>query len=122
MNDRRDHDDARLIAGAFHGDWANGPAAEFARAAAAHARRRRAVRRTLAGLGTATVLAAAFFVSRQLRPTMPATPAIATAKVAYEIISDDELIAQLHDRPLLVVKKDSGAKEIHLLEESPPLE
>lgn len=35
---------------------------------------------------------------------------------AYEVISDAELLAQLHDRPLLVLEKQNGAKEFVLLD------
>jgi hypothetical protein len=37
----------------------------------------------------------------------------------YEIISDDELLAQLQDQPVLVVKRANGTREITLLDDSP---
>jgi hypothetical protein len=120
MNDRRDQREAKLLTGAFHDDWADGPAAGFARAAAAHARRRLAVRRTLAAAGATTVLAFAAFIAAQ-RPPAPAfsTPT-KTTPPAYEIISDAQLLTALKDSPVLVVKKPDGTNEITVLE--PPEE
>jgi hypothetical protein len=116
MNDHRDPRGAKLLAGAFHDDWAGGPTAEFARAAAAHARRRRTVRRTLATAGATAVLAVAGFVALQRAP-VPALPAPPVAKPpAYEVISDTQLLAALKDSPVLLVKKPDGTREITMLE------
>jgi hypothetical protein len=117
MNNRPDRD-SKLLTGAFHDDWADGPAAGFARVAAAHVRRRRALRRTVVVASAAAAAFVATFVARQ-SPRAPALSRITPApKAVYEIISDDELIAQLRDRPLLVVRKPDGTKEIRLIEES----
>jgi hypothetical protein len=123
MNDRNDKD-AKLLAGAFHDDWADGPAAAFARAAAASARRRRAAHRTLRGATVAAALGAVAFVALRQPPAPAPLRTVTSPPVArsYEIISDDELLAQLRDRPLLMVKKENGEKEFVLLapEEEPP--
>lgn len=114
MNNRR-HRDEKLLAELFHDDWSNGPAAKFARRAAAHARARRRIRSAaaVAGAAGAVLILALVFTHRPtpspvvaLKPNPPA---------GYEIISDAELLAQLHDRPLLVLEKQNGTKEFVLL-------
>ena len=45
----------------------------------------------------------------------PARRASVGAARSYEIISDEELLAQLRDRPILVVRKENGSREIVLL-------
>lgn len=115
MNNRRDRD-AKLIAEAFHDDWERGRASEFARQAAAHARRRRRTRQVLAG--TAACAAATMLGWLALRePPRPAVrPENISATKGYEIISDEELLAQVSDRTLLVVKKPDGAREFVVME------
>jgi hypothetical protein len=109
-----------LLAETFQGgDWADGPAGGFARRAAAAARRRRFVRGTIVASGAAAGIAAAVMFALLHRPTEPpfaAPPAITATAPAYEIISDDELLAQLRDRPVLTVKRENGTREIVLLE------
>lgn len=118
MNNREDKN-AKLLAETFHEDWTDGRASQFARHAAAHARLRRRVRRAVYAAGAAAVVAAAALVSFQ-RPEPVAAPTATTAPApsarGYEIISDEQLLAQLRDRPLLVVKKADGSREIVLLE------
>jgi hypothetical protein len=113
MNSRRDRE-TRLLAGVFHDEWMEGVPANFARLAAAHARRRRRLRVLALGsasLTVATALALAFFSAHANRPA----PAPRPAK-GYAIISDDQLLSELRDRPLLVVKKENGTREFVLLE------
>ncbi len=122
MSDRNDEHD-KLLAGTFHDDWASGSAAEFARAAAAHARRRQRTRRALLSGGTGVLLLAMVFLTLRPAPPAPSTLATSAAPVAplpiaargYEIISDEELMTQLRDRPLLVMQKQNGAREFVLL-------
>ena len=113
-NDRN----ARLLAESFHDDWATGGAAQFACAAAAHARRRRRLRQALAtGGGVAAIAIVGFFASHRpgaMPPTIAAAPSLAQPR-GYEIISDDQLLAQLRDRSVLVVRKENGSREIVLL-------
>src|SRR5438132_1576136 len=109
------HDrEAKLIAETFHADWSSGRPAEFARAAAAHARRRHVVRRTVATAAACAAIALVGIVTT-LRKTPASAPAPRPPSFAsvhgYEIISDAELLSQLHDRPLLVVKNENGARE-----------
>lgn len=116
MNKRSDQRE-KLLAETFHGEWEEGPSAGFARAAAAHARRQRALRRTLAASGIA---AAAVTTAMLLAPRHPpaASHETSVAKIApaYEIISDDELLATVKDQPLLVVRGENGRREFVLLE------
>jgi hypothetical protein len=107
----------KLLAEAFHGEWSTGPAAEFARRAAAVARRRQGYRRGLVTVGAAAGIAAALVISLRHETAPSRGPAVRAAPTpAYEIISDDELIAQVHDRPLLVLPQENGAKKIVLLD------
>lgn len=124
MNDSRDPRH-RLLAETLQGDWNNGPAAAMARRAAASVRRgrRRRAAASLA-LAAAAVFAAVLASRRPATPpavethapgaTVAASPA--TAKATYEVISDDELLRLVHDRPLLVFPEENGAKKIVVLE------
>ncbi len=127
MNEESDSR-TRLVAEAFHDDWASGLAGAFARAAAAHARRRRALRRSLLVSGAvAVVLAALLAVSRERSPesvecaakpfrTIPSPPALlSVVSPAFEIISDEELMLQLRERPLLILPQPNGTHEFVLL-------
>jgi hypothetical protein len=122
MNDPSDPK-ARLLAETFHGDWSEGVPASFARAAARVARRRASARHALgASLVAVLMLAAAFaFFRRSASPARPEVQAMAAAAQAgapasgYEILSDDELLAQVRDRPLLAVRRADGTREIVVL-------
>lgn len=114
---------AKLLAETFHDEWTSGVPAGFARAAAAHARRRRGVQHALM---TATAGGAMVAIGFAVWPRPAVAPSSGEAALAtpapvaargYEIISDDELLAQLHDRPVLMVKRANGTKEITLLED-----
>lgn len=107
----------KLLAETFHEDWAEGAAANFARQAAASARRRRRFRGTLVVSGMAAGIAAAVMISvhsHRVLKVEQVSPKISAP--AYEIISDEQLIAELRDRPLLVLPEENGAKKIVLLE------
>lgn len=128
MNRKYDRD-AKLLAELFHDDWTEGPAAGYARKAAAAARRRRQLPRALLGGAAATAAGAAAFwlaMPSSRQPLPAAAPAIAPPIArAFEIISDDELLVELRDRPVLVVTKADGTREITLLDPAPasdPLE
>jgi hypothetical protein len=121
MNDKHDQH-AKLIADTFHADWETGRPADFAREAAAMARRRNHVRRSLRAAGTAAVIAVAAVVLLR-RPAMPPPTLVEPAKSVaasrgYEILSDDELLAQVHDQPLLIMKRADGSKQIVVLADS----
>jgi hypothetical protein len=111
----KDDRHSELLAETFHGDWTGGPAGDFARRAAQHARRHRGRRQALLFAGAATGLAAAIMFSVH-RP-VPAALARATQDPApaYEVISDDDLIAGVRDRPVLVLPQENGTKKIVLL-------
>lgn len=111
----------RLVAEVFNDDWVTGSASVFALRAAAHARRRRTMRHALAaGSAAAMAIAAILFFARV--PVSPPRPAassaapVAAGSPAFEIISDEELVAALRDRPLLVLPQESGAKRFVLLD------
>lgn len=123
MNDSR-HDRDALLAAAFEDDWVDGRSAAFAAAAARTARRRHRTRQAMYGAAVAGLVAICALVTWRQPPlsrapivTTAAPASVATASRGYVVISDDELLAQLRDRPLLVVKKDDGAHEIMLLDE-----
>ena len=106
----------KLLAELFHPEWTEGVASNFARAAAAHARRRRRLHRSLVATGAAAalILAAAFLRVGQ-REQVSAVTGAPTNHRAYEIITDEALLAQLSDRPLLVLPQQDGTKTIVLL-------
>ena len=114
MNDPRDPR-TKLLAETLHGDWADGPAAAMARRAATHARRRRALKRASLSLAVAATVGVAIFTGNQVQ--RPVTPRpVPVAQLGYEIISDDELMAQLKDRPLLVLPQANGSKKFVVLD------
>lgn len=77
---------------------------QFAHAAAAHARRRRIGRQAGLVTGLGLALAAAIFATREPR-TAPAIAANSPSPApVLEIISDQELMAQLKDQPVLYLK------------------
>jgi hypothetical protein len=119
MNDSPDNN-AKLIAEAFHGEWSDGAPATFARLAAAHARRRRRLRRVAATAGACAIIAVISLIASRNRlvSERPIEPMLESRPVArsYEIISDDELLQRLRDRPLLVVKTQNGRNQFVLLE------
>ncbi|MCX6956805.1 MAG: hypothetical protein NTV51_32165 [Verrucomicrobia bacterium] len=128
----------RLVAETFADDWASGPAATFALRAAAHARRRRTVRLVALGGSLATAAIAAVFVvvrpstsapavpsvsTTPLSPTVPsaaapltlATPLGSKVSPAFELISDDELFAELRGRPVLILPQEPEGRRIVVL-------
>lgn len=121
MNNGPDQND-RMIAEAFHGEWSEGASAKFALAAARAARRRMVRRRSVVGAAAALGMAAALaFAFRHLRLESNAPEVLeafhsAEPARAYEIISDQELLAELKDRPLLAVQNRDGGTEFLLLE------
>ena len=68
----------------------------------------------------AVAVGAVLLVLRKPAPIAPPvamTGSVPTAAPAgYEIISDEELIATLRDRPLLVLPQENGTKKIVLLD------
>lgn len=77
--------------------------------------------RAVAAGGALTVVFTVLLVSARLRvpPTGPgpskAMPAAAVSP-AFEIISDEELMAALRNRPLLVLPQETGARRFVLLD------
>lgn len=77
-----------------------------ARTAAAHVRLRRVIRRTSLAAGASLAAVAALFLFRQSSPEPPGVTPAPTS--ALEIISDQELLAQLKDQPVLFLKDQTG--------------
>ncbi len=115
---------AELLAGIYHDDWTGGVPAGFAREAAAAARQRRATRsREFVGLlAIAAAIAIVFSQGRSVPPPAPPTATRlalpSSPSVVYEIISDEQLLAQLHDQSVMIVADDTGAKRLMLLDET----
>ena len=67
--------------------------------------------------GTAAIVAAFLALGPAFQPE-PNHLASGSARPSplYEIISDEELLTQLHDRPLLIVQNEDGTKELVLLD------
>jgi hypothetical protein len=111
MNEPRNRDE-KLLAETFHGDWNDGAAAQFARAAAASARRRRQMQKMLVGAGAAVVVAGTAFVALPSRhPAHRPLETAAAAPRGYEIISDAELLSELRDRSVVMIKKENGVRD-----------
>lgn len=106
----------RLIDDAMHEAWATGPEAGFAREAAAAARRRRAVRRALLAGGLAMAFTATVTIFRPgPSPASSGTAMASAPKPAYELISEEQLLLALADRPVLILPDEPGGKRIFLL-------
>ena len=123
MNDPRDHD-SRLIADALNDDWDKGAPAQFARAAAAHARKRRRTKQAvLASTASAGVVVAAFVMltspSRTPAISTPVASHQAKAVRGYEIISDAQLLAELRDRSVVMVRQGNGRNDFVLVGQDP---
>jgi hypothetical protein len=114
---RKIREQEKLLAETFHGEWSAEPMASFARQAAATVRRRRQLKQTFLAMGAVAGFAIAALISlpRGRAPTRMASAPTAPAP-AYEVISDEELLAQLRDQPLLVMNKPNGTREFVILE------
>ena len=108
---------AQLLADTLHQDWTHGPMARYAPQAAAHARQRRRLRHGLRSVGALAGIAAVLMLSFTFRePRAPVGPLDSKPSPSYQIMSDDELLAQLPDQPLLIFPHRDGTREIVLLE------
>jgi hypothetical protein len=84
----------------------DGEGESFAGIAAAHARRRRAVKRYSLPVAAAVATLAIFFVTDQ--PPFESQPVARASAPAVEIISDEELLAQLRGDAVLILKGGKG--------------
>lgn len=82
--------------------------ASFARAAAAHARRHRMGKQAGLAAGVSCALVAALVLTRPPTAQPPAVADAHTPAPVLEIISDQELLAQLKDQPVLILKDQTG--------------
>jgi hypothetical protein len=120
MNERPDFR-TRLLADLFQDDWNEGPAAAASRDAAAWGRRRRSRRRLLLTAGTAGGMAALLLLSLIHPGAVSVKRAgAAPSAPAYQIVSDDELLADVSDRPLLALHEPGGARRILVLDNENP--
>src|SRR5262249_599745 len=120
MNERR-HRESKLFAETFHPAWSDGETAQFARTAAARARLRRGLRRaaTIAGAAALVIAVGIMIAARKSSVSMTVVRQTAAPR-AFDLVSDDEFLVQLRDRPLLVVKTRDGGNQFVLLD--PPAE
>jgi hypothetical protein len=112
---------ARLVSEVFGDDWGTGPASAFARSAAAYVRQRRRRRRNAVAVAGVAALAALVFAA-YLRPHQePALAPVSEVKPGtkatplFEIISDEQLMAELRDQPLLILPQDDGSARFVVL-------
>ena len=109
-----------LLAEIVHDHWATGPAADYARTAAAYARRRHRTKQLVVGATIAASMAVVlvFSVRHRLGPRSQshAGTAVAPPNRGYEIISDAELLTELRDRSVLLVDRPNGRRELVLLD------
>ncbi len=110
----------RLIADLYQENWAQGPLGDLPVRAARQARRTRVHRRLAVVAVPLLALAAAVVLFQPSRPASVTPRVPAPAEIAaslprtpstrgFKVISDDELLADLHDRPLLILgSKDTG--------------
>jgi hypothetical protein len=95
----------------------DGDGGKFACIAAAHTRRRREAKKLGATvLGAATVIVA-LMATRQATPELPSL--VRASPLSVEIISDEELLAQLKHESVLILKDRRGISGIVFLAESP---
>jgi hypothetical protein len=120
MNDPNDPR-ARLMAETFQENWESGPTRDFARRAASVARTRRRLRHGLAYGAIGALLVATGYLSiptQNVAPTHVTSAPLETSapqKTRYEIISDEEFIALMGPRPVLILPQENGTKQIVLV-------
>jgi hypothetical protein len=114
MKNRRPRD-SNLLADLFHEDWNGGRAVGFARNAAAHVRRRRRLQRALAAAALVFIaIALRFSFVHQESASSFGGVVADTNPSGYQVISTNQLLSQLHDRPFLVVERGIASKVVLL--------
>jgi hypothetical protein len=94
----------------------DGDGESFAGIAAAHARRRHAVKRyTLPAVALAAMVGALTAIHQ---PSSKSQPTARASLPSLEIISDEELLAQLRDEPVLILKDGAGITGVVFLADS----
>jgi hypothetical protein len=94
----------------------------FARRAAAHARHRRLAKQAGLAAGLTCVLAAALMMLPPPRAVQSSPIAVTPVPAAptLEIMSDQELLAQLKDQSVLVLKDQTGITGVIFLADAAP--
>lgn len=106
---------SRLIDDTLNEGWESGPAAEFARRAAAQVRRRRSLQRTLLGGGALAGGILAVVLANHRPASINPGIQVAHATPGYEIISEEQLLAAWGDRPVLILPAESLERRLVLL-------
>jgi hypothetical protein len=107
----------KMLAETLDDNWSTGSAASMATRAAAYARRRRFVRRSVGTLVSGAAIVAVCFLA--LKPhareevTSPGNDANQTVAKNYITISDQQLIDSM--APLLILPNEAGGKKIVLV-------
>ncbi len=117
MKQNRSEREAELIADLFHESWDSGEVAGYARKAARRTRRRRILRKSLAAAGIALLLATLSFFFVRSPSSAPTEQPFSSANASpenYEVISTDQLLSAIRDRPILVVRNGKSEKVILL--------
>ena len=115
----RETDEARLLADIFSSEWETGIPRLHAQGAASYARRRR-VTRVAVALTLPIALALTFLIGtahlrEQRRAALSRLPA--SPGRSYELLSDADVLAQVHDRPLLALRDGEQIREIVVLDD-----
>jgi len=93
------------------------PGEAFARQAAAQVRRRRVLSRISLAAAAATAVVAGFVVTlKPVATPAPALPPVATGPTV-QILSDQELLAELKDQPVLIIRDQSRITGVVFLAE-----
>lgn len=114
---KKSDESAQLLTGVYHDDWAGGVTADFARQAATMARQRQARRKrhfaTTLAIAAATALLLS--VNHQSDPSVISklpSEAPPAEIPGYEIISDEQLVAELRDQAILIIPNGEGGTKI----------
>lgn len=105
---------AKLVAQTFHDDWETGDPLRYARDAAKYARHRHTIRKLVVVASCLLLLAGTLITIEPIGPR--AGRQIGGAASNYTVVSDAELLAQVHDRPLLALRNGEQVSKLIVLE------
>lgn len=120
MKNNRTAGETELLADLFHENWDADKVAGYAQTAAARIRRRRLVKRSLAATALTALLATFLWppIRERSFPRERATTSSFTVQRDYEVITTDQLLSQLRDRPFLVVQEGGPNQKVILLDQN----